>query len=233
MFTRDASAIRGKRLERQGYHLLSFVALGLLQYFAILHAPIGRGRIWGLSTTEWVFLSWAFAGLFQGWVAFFWRMELYGGWVSARFGKAGFLIHRIGYGTLGFLRFVLLIPICLSTKHTLPISPIVSAALIVVTTPPILWAVYGAAVYFGFTRASGVDHFDPAYREGPLEDRGIYKYVPNSMYSVALLGLYHPGLFWFSTLGLIVAAAHHAFVWTHYFCTEKPDLRAIYGNSPA
>ena len=40
----------------------------------------------------------------------------------------------------------------------------------------------------------------------------------------------HPGLFFESKLGLIAAACHHCFVWFHYFCTEKPDLREIYGD---
>lgn len=25
-------------------------------------------------------------------------------------------------------------------------------------------------------------------------------------------------------------AAHFAFVWVHYFCTEKPDMKEIYGR---
>lgn len=84
--------------------------------------------------------------------------------------------------------------------------------------------------YFGITRPFGADHFDPAYRRAPLETRGIFKYVPNSMCVVVLLVLYHPGLLWHSSLGLVAAASHHAFVWCHYFCTERPDMREIYGG---
>ena len=50
------------------------------------------------------------------------------------------------------------------------------------------------------------------------------------MYTVILLLLYHPGLFFESKLGLIAAACHHCFVWFHYVCTEKPDMGEIYGN---
>lgn len=226
----DPATIWSRRLERQGYHLLAFVLLGLLQYAALRLLPPGHGSAWGMSSEEWVAFGWIFAGLFQGWVSFFWRMELYGGRISARLGKAGFTIHEIGYGVLAFLRFLPLIPICIATRGTIPLPPAVSLALIVVTTPPVFWAIWSAIRYFGFARAAGADHFDPAYRGRPLEKHGIYKYVPNAMYSVALLGLYHAGLVWFSTLGLIVAAAHHAFVWVHYFCTEKPDMRAIYAH---
>lgn len=226
------SQILRKILEFQGYHLLAFVFLGAIQYFALINIPLGSGRIWGHTSTEWVALSWIFAGIFQAWVAFFWRMELYGRWVTNKLGKAGFILHQAGYGALGLVRFALLIPICLSTKNTLPISPILLIAIIVVTTPPILWALYSATVHFGFKRAAGADHFFIRhYRESGFEKKGLYKYVPNVMYTVALFGLYHAGLFWFSALGLIVAASHHAFVWTHYFCTEKPDIREIYGDA--
>ncbi len=78
-------------------------------------------------------------------------------------------------------------------------------------------------------RASGADHFDPAYRARGLETRGIYRYVRNPMYAVVLLLIYHPALFHHSRLGLVVAAAQHAFVWCAYFCSEKPDLKTIYG----
>ena len=228
----DRSSTRWrKRLSYQGYHFLAFMILGGLQYWVVQHVDLGVGHHWGLTSIEWVMLSWLFAGLFQAWVAFFWRMELYGDWVSETLGKRGFLIHQIGYGILGIIRFALLIPICLSTAKTLMLSPLLSASIIIITTPLILWALYSATVYFGYRRASGADHFDHAYRERAFEKKGLYRYAPNVMYSVVLLGLYHAGLFWLSTLGLVVAAAHHAFVWVHYYCTEKPDMQAIYGSS--
>ena len=60
-----------KRLEFQGYHLLAFVVLGVLQYAAVKTIPLGSGKIWGHSSGEWIALSWILAGLFQAWVAFF------------------------------------------------------------------------------------------------------------------------------------------------------------------
>jgi protein-S-isoprenylcysteine O-methyltransferase Ste14 len=76
----------------------------------------------------------------------------------------------------------------------------------------------------------GADHFDPSYRGGKLETRGIFRHVRNPGYAVGLLILYHAGLLWESALALIVAAVHHAFVWVAWFCTEQPDLRVIYGD---
>jgi hypothetical protein len=100
-------------------------------------------------------LSWVFAGLHQGWVWFFWRMELHRGRIRAWFGERGFLLLRVGF------------------------------------------------VLFASSR------------------------------TVVLLVLYHPGLLLHSRLGLIAAAANHVLVWTHYFCTERPDMREIYGPRAA
>ncbi len=213
----------------QGYHLLLYLAIGTALYAAILQFPEGHRRVLGLSAREMILLSWIFAALHQGWIAFFWRMELYLGRISAWLGRAGFTVFRVGFVTFAAVRLLLLIPISLATAQTASLSRALSLALIVATTPFILWALYSVHAYFGVNRAFGADHFDPAYRGATLEKRGIFRYIPNSMYTVVLLLLYHPGLFWHSGPGLVAAAAHHALVWTHYFCTEKPDMKEIYG----
>lgn len=218
-----------KVLRYQGYHLLIYAAIGAVLYFAVMQFPDGDRKIWGLSARELILLSWNFAALHQGWIAFFWRTELYLGKIGAWFGAAGFKIFRVGFVAFALCRLLLLIPVSMATAGIASIPRALSVGLIVVTTPFILWGLYSVFVYFGATRAFGADHFDPAYRDGTLEQRGIFKYIPNSMYTVVLLLLYHPGLLWDSWPGLITAAAHHALVWTHYFCTEKPDMKEIYG----
>ncbi|MDH5681321.1 MAG: phosphatidylethanolamine N-methyltransferase family protein, partial [Spirochaetota bacterium] len=77
---------------------------------------------------------------------------------------------------------------------------------------------------------TGQDHFDGSYAQKGLELRGIFKYIPNSMYTVLFLALYHPGLYWDSLPGLLIALCHHIMVGAHYFCTEKPDMKEIYGK---
>ena len=229
-------AIKGERmssvLKNQGHHLLLYVAIGAVLYAAVMQFPDGGTRIWGLSARDMILLSWIFAALHQGWIVFFWRMELYLGKIRAWFGRAGFTIFRIGFVVFASCRLLLLIPISMATAETASIPRALSVGLFVVTTPFIVWGFYSVFVYFGVTRALGADHFDPAYRGGALERRGIFKYIPNSMYTVVLLVLYHPGLLWDSGPALFTAAAHHALVWTHYFCTEKPDMKEIYGARP-
>ena len=217
-----------KRLQYQGYHLLAFLLLGGLLYYATAAYPDGNVRVAKLSTSHWLWFSWFFAGLFQFWVAFFWRLELYGNRISSRMGRAGFPLYRASYVVFGLLRFLPFVPIALTSRYTAAVPAWVARPFLVLTIPLSLWGLYGAAAYFGVTRASGADHFDPAYRALSLEKRGMYRYIPNVMYTVVLLALYHPGLVWQSAPALIAAVAHHAFVWVHYFCTEKPDLRTIY-----
>lgn len=225
----DASRM-DKVLERQGYHVLAWGVLGAVLWAATLQQESRHAvGAWGLTASEWIAVSWVFAGLSQFWVAFFWRFELHRGAISARLGRAGFLIHRIGYVTLFACRLLPLLAISGATAGTLAIPPWLRIGFMAVTLPPTLWAIHCAVFYFGLDRASGADHFDPAYRKARFEERGIYRYVNNSMYAVALLALYYPGVLDQSALALITAAVHHAFVWVHYYCTEKPDLREIYG----
>ncbi len=219
-----------KVLERQGYHLLGYLLLGGILLYATLADPDARGRAWGLSTAELVALSWVLAGIFQFGGALVWRLELYHGLIHRRFGRAGFIAFGIVFPIVGLSRMILIIPIAQSAPQTIAIHPGLFWALVLVPMPLILWACHSVAVYFEFSRAIGADHFDPSYRKRSLETRGIFKYIRNPMYAVILLLLYHPGLYFESGLGLIAAACHHAYVWVHYVCTEKPDLREIYGD---
>ena len=219
-----------KILQYQGRHLLAYVFLGALLFYCRSFYPQGEVRIGSLSTWQWVWFSWILAGNFQFWVALFWRLELYGGRINACMGGAGFQIYRSGYVVFGLLRFLALVPIALTSRQSAAVPSWVSLPFLSVTIPMSLWGLYCAAAYFGITRASGADHFDPAYRRKDLEKRGIYRYIPNVMYTVVVLAVYHPGLVWQSAPALIAAAAHHAFVWVHYFCTEKPDMQVIYGS---
>jgi hypothetical protein len=227
-------AITRKIFHRQHYHLLVWLILGSLLYFeGRCYVCSISPEVWGMTAPNWLAVSWILAALHQGWVWFFWRQELYRGKISTWFGPAGFLVYRIGFVLLGSVRMLCLIPISIATPNTIWTSRWLSVGLIVITTPFILWGLYSVFVYFGANRAFGADHFDASYRGGKLEKRGIFKYIPNSMYTVVLLALYHPGLLMHSRPGLIAALAHHAFVWTHYFCTEKPDMGEIYGSEPA
>lgn len=219
-----------KILKNQQYQLLAYIILGGVLYIVTWEESVVGPKSFGLAAYQWIIFSWIFAGVFQFWIAICWRLEFHQQTLSKLFGQAGFLIFRVGFVTFGALRFLPLFPISFLTVNTLPIPNGLRLILIILSTPFILWGMYSVAFYFGLNRAFGADHFDPSYRTKTLEIRGIFKYIPNSMYTVVLLLLYHPALFWFSKAGLITALFHHTFVWVHYFCTEKPDMKEIYQN---
>lgn len=220
-----------KLFKRQGYHIAAYIVLGIILYFLTVALSDSDNSIWGISVFTWVLISWICAGFMQFWVVIFWRLEYFTGKISKLMGKAGFVIFRIGFIISGLIRLSIVIPVSRATAHTVSIPLYITVPLIAITAPFIVWGLFSVLVYFGITRAFGADHFDSTYRNGTLELRGIYKYIPNSMYTVILLVLYFPGLIFQSLLGLVLALVHHLFVWVHYFCTERPDLIEIYGPS--
>ena len=49
-----------------------------------------------------------------------------------------------------------------------------------------IYTMYSVKKYFGFMRATGIDHFDPSYKDKPFEKRGIFKWSSNAMYTFAI-----------------------------------------------
>ena len=193
-----------KLFKYQGIHLLAYIIIGLSIYYITLKNPSGQGEFWKLSTFDWIIFSWIFVAMHQGWVLLFWRLELYFGKISSWMGKSGFVIFRIGFIIFASLRLLSLLPISISSSNTLFLPFYIRILLIILTTPLILWVIYSIIRYFSITRLFGADHFDPMYREKSLEIRGIFKYIPNSMYTILLLIIYHPALLFDSFHGLYV-----------------------------
>ena len=50
------------------------------------------------------------------------------------------------------------------------------------------------------------------------------------MYTVGFLILWAPAVALASGPALLLAAFNHAYIWVHYLCTERPDMRRIYGG---
>jgi protein-S-isoprenylcysteine O-methyltransferase Ste14 len=95
---------------------------------------------------------------------------------------------------------------------------------------PAAYTLYSVVRYFGMARAAGIDHFYESYRSKPLVKEGIFKYTSNSMYSFAFLTFWAIAIAGASWAALVVAAFSHAYIWVHYFCTERPDMKAIYDS---
>ena len=127
-------------------------------------------------------------------------------------------------------RAVTLTALAFVDRGSLPLSVASRWTIALLLAAPALYTTYSVVRYFGFQRAAGADHFDPRFRQLPLVRDGIYRYVSNSMYAFAFLFFWIIALVAASRQALIVAAFSHAYIWVHFFCTERPDMRVIYGE---
>ncbi|WP_298855301.1 methyltransferase [uncultured Ruegeria sp.] len=80
------------------------------------------------------------------------------------------------------------------------------------------------------SRAAGGEHFDESYRGMPLVKDGIFRYTDNGMYVYAFLLFWAIAIGFDSAAALVVAAFSHAYIWVHYYATEKPDMDYLYGS---
>jgi len=197
--------------ERQGLHVL--LQGGLLAVAAWL----GRDT----AAPAWFWSALLVPVGHQAFVWYCWRAQLHG--VRPR---PGFAAYAFGFALWGGARFVTVVGLALATRGA------VTADLrwvAVAFALPAAYALYSVARYFGFRRAVGIDHFDARYRGAPLVREGIFRWTRNGMYTFAMLVFWLPGLWWRSYEALVAAGFAHASIWAHYVCTERPDMRRIYG----
>lgn len=193
---------------------------------------VAEGELWGLSTITWLWLSVASAVAHQVWVAVCWRAELHHGGLSARLGPAGFRLYAAGFALLSAARFATLIPLSVANAGTVDAPSGVSIGAGVACILLGTWVMVSVARYFSFRRALGVDHFDASMRTVPFVRRGVFRWTPNAMYVLGFALVWAPGFLSESKAGLLAAAFMHAYIWVHYWCTERPDMVRIYARLP-
>ena len=59
----------------------------------------------------------------------------------------------------------------------------------------------------------------------------MFKYTDNAMYKFGFLILWSIALFTLSKAALLAAAFNHLYIWVHFYFTELPDIRQIYGEA--
>lgn len=149
--------------------------------------------------------------------------------ITRVFPEKGFALFRVGFAVLGLARLAV-VPLAVANRGTLDLPAIVQWGVSGVFALLSGYLFYSVARYFSFARAMGADHFDPAAREWPHVREGIFRYTANAMYNFGFLALWIPGLGMESAAALLAAAFHHAYIWVHFRCTEKPDMERIYGG---
>lgn len=218
-----------KIFHRQHYHFLALAAL-LVLLRAITDVATLEGEWLGLSTAAWFIFAVAVPVVHQIYVWLLWRIELYGQWLTRALGSAAFPAFMAGFSVLFLGRFLVLIALSISNRHSLQIDVRLMSILTAMCIIPGIYTMYSVRRYFGFKRAYGADHFFDEYRKIPLVDKGIFIYTSNGMYIFGFLLFYVPGLVAMSKAALTVAAFGHIYIWAHFFCTELPDMRFIYAG---
>ena len=214
--------------ERQWLHLLLLVMLlgGLAP--AVRSDPVRVGVLFGLATPVWIVLALILAVTHQSYVWFCWRTQLHASLFTRTFGERGFPLYATGFAILALSRLTTIVAVAAANRGTVPLDLTVLRVLAVVTTVPVVYLFYSVHRYFTFRRALGVDHFDPSYHSRPLVRQGIFRFTRNGMYIFGLLMAWLPGLWYASAAGLVLALFNRAYVWVHYFATERPDMKRIY-----
>ena len=214
--------------EKQGWHA---AALALLLPFMgwLLSIWDGNGQFWGLSAPVWYWLAVVIPIMHQLFVWFVWQAQLHYGLPTRWLGALAFPLYGVIFLILFAARAALIIGLAVADQGSLAATALLRGGLALLCLLPSLYLGYSVARYFGIRRAMGLDHFDPAYAHKPFVRQGNFRYLNNAMYTVGFLALYLPGLLLDSRLALAAALFNHVYIWVHYYCTEQPDMRHIYG----
>jgi len=217
----------------QLWHLISlFALLFIIQGIISDKEENLQGLLWGVSTTVWFWFAIAVPVIHQVYVWLVWRIELFFNVFTRRFGvKKSFTMYAAGFSILFVGRLIAIIVLAVSNQGSLIINPYLAYIAALIITPLVIYLFYSVKKYFTIERAYGIDHFDKDYNE-PYVKQGIFKYTDNGMYVYGLMILYLPGLLLFSKAALVAALFNHLYIWVHYYCTERPDMKVIYGNTP-
>lgn len=186
----------------------------------------------GLSTVAWLWGTVAIAVLHQVYVWLAWRLELHLGWVSSVFGDKAFDRFALGFKVFGQARNVIIL-LAVSNRFTIgmPLVPRVVVALVLLAVS--VYTIASAMRRLGADRLMGLDHFDEHAREGGLVEEGVFRFTKNPLYVLGFLWFWVPGVALDSAAALLAAGFYHAYIWVHYYCTEKPDIQVMYEGDAA
>ena len=215
--------------EKQWLHLLALT--GLISGLVMLGTldNIQAGSLWDVSTIIWLRLAVAIAIAHQVLVWFCWRTQLHWSLLTRLLGDTGFTVYAVLFSILGIARVAVVFILAIANRNTAPVDLAVLRILALLTAIPAVYLFYSVRRYFGFKRAFGADHFDPSYRAVPFVRKGIFRFTNNGMYTFGFFLLWVPGLWYGSVAALGVALFNHLYIWVHYYATELPDIKRIYG----
>ncbi|RKF19773.1 hypothetical protein DBZ36_04765 [Alginatibacterium sediminis] len=202
-----------------------------LHYWALTLLLLIVYLLWAVLAKPYPYTFWiavAFPVLHQVYVWFTWRIELRHSAIS---NSIGFKVYVVLFFLLFGGRFVSLFALAWMDSGSLMLPNTMVVILTSICALPGIYAMYSVQRYFGMLRASGADHFDPKYRNMPLVNQGIFRFTNNGMYKYAFLLFWAIALGFNSSAAMLVAAFSHAYIWIHYYATEKPDMDYLHTTS--
>ena len=211
-------------------HLLSLIVLLAGALLLVDFKQLRERQFLGVGDHIWFVISLVVPIAHQVYVWLAWRCELCFGAVTKRFGVRGFAVYEIAFFVLFLSRPVSLVLLAIADHDSFELSIPARGVICLILGLPAVYTFYSVIRYFGMARAAGIDHFDESYRNKTLVMKGVFRFTSNSMYSFAFL------IFWIiavaaaSWAAVVVAAFSHAYIWVQFFCTERPDMEAIYGQ---
>ncbi|HUF00732.1 MAG TPA: methyltransferase [Anaerolineales bacterium] len=216
--------------KKQAQHYLLLIVL-LVSVTFLATGDMLSGQLWGISTQTWLWIAVATPVLHQIVVALLWRAELHHRKMTDWFGDKAFPVYKVIFTILFVGRPITLILLGISNAYTLDLNSTLANVLAGILFIPFAYTMYSVVHYFGINRAYGMDHFDPlTYGNKPFVKLGMFKYTDNAMYKFGFLILWVIALVFLSKAALLVAAFNHLYIWVHFYFTELPDIKYIYGN---
>ena len=219
-------------LKGQLWHVILLIALLTGLFLFDLNDPsVSLGSLFGVSSQVWFILAVSSPILHQIYVVVVWRLELHYNTLSKMFGDKGFFFFKIGFTILILSRPVLITLLAFSNSNTIVIDPVIRYLVSGILAFLVCYLFYSVIRYFGMDRAFGMDHFYPEEaKKLPMVKQGIFRYSSNAMYVFGFLVLWIPGVLLQSRSALLVAMFSQIYIWIHYYFTEKPDMKLIYGS---
>ncbi|MEN8136302.1 MAG: methyltransferase [Thermodesulfobacteriota bacterium] len=218
--------------ENQIWQVLLLAAVFASALFGYDFIAVPHGQWLGLSTRQWFLIVIITPVVHQFYIWLCWRGELYFKALSRIFGDHAYSVFSIIFLLLIGIRFFSIFAVCVADYQSLSMPFVTRLIAAFILHLPAMYAMYSVLQYFGFERIPGEDHFAPEkYRNKPFVQQGMYKYSANVMYVYAGLIFWAAAILCGSKAGLIASAYMYATVWTHYFCTEKPDIKYIYSST--
>ncbi len=159
------------------------------------------------------------------WMA--WRLELLSSTTSKAIGFGGYVAW---FFLLFGGRFISLFVLAWMDRGSLHLQALPRIILTGILAGFGVYAMYSVMRFFGMARAAGADHFDPQYRNMPFIREGIFRFTSNGMYLYAFLLFWAIAVGFNSSAALTVAAFSHAYIWVHFYATEKPDMEYLYSS---